>query len=169
MMTSINWNIFRVTGPWWGIRQSPVSSAHKGHWRAALMFSLISAWPNGWVNNRYAGDLRRHSAHYDVTVMFLEKRITWQNNAHCLQFVGRYCWWWITLSVPGQNGGHFEDDIAFFVNEKFCVLIKIAQNFVSDGPITNSPAWVRIVAWGRRQGIIWNNADSIPWDAYMRH
>ena len=25
---------------------------------------------NGWVNNRVAGDLRRHHAHYDVTVMF---------------------------------------------------------------------------------------------------
>ena len=24
---------------------------------------------NGWVNNRHAGDLRRHGAHYDVTVM----------------------------------------------------------------------------------------------------
>ena len=24
---------------------------------------------NGWVNNREAGDLRRHRAHYDVTVM----------------------------------------------------------------------------------------------------
>ena len=24
---------------------------------------------NGWVNNRDAGDLRRHRAHYDVTVM----------------------------------------------------------------------------------------------------
>ena len=24
---------------------------------------------NGWVNNREADDLRRHSAHYDVTVM----------------------------------------------------------------------------------------------------
>ena len=23
----------------------------------------------GWVNNREAGDLRRHSAHFDVTVM----------------------------------------------------------------------------------------------------
>ena len=26
-------------------------------------------WINGWVNNREAGDLRRHIAHYDVTVM----------------------------------------------------------------------------------------------------
>ena len=31
--------------------------------------SLICAWTNGWVNNRDACDLRRHRAHYDVTVM----------------------------------------------------------------------------------------------------
>ena len=34
------------------------------------LFSLICAWINGWVNNRKAGDLRRHRAHYDVTVMW---------------------------------------------------------------------------------------------------
>ena len=33
------------------------------------MFSLICAWINAWVNNREAGDLRRHRAHYDVVVM----------------------------------------------------------------------------------------------------
>ena len=33
------------------------------------MFYLISAWINGWVNNREAGDLRRHRAHYGVIVM----------------------------------------------------------------------------------------------------
>ena len=33
------------------------------------MFSLIWDWMNGWVNNREAGDLRRHRAHYDVTIM----------------------------------------------------------------------------------------------------
>ena len=31
---------------------------HKGQWRWALMFSLIPAWPNNWVDNRNAGDLR---------------------------------------------------------------------------------------------------------------
>ena len=36
----------------------------------AFMFSLICVWINGWVNNREAGDLRRHRAHYDVTVMW---------------------------------------------------------------------------------------------------
>ena len=52
-----------------GIHQSPVNSPHKGQWRGALMFSLICTWTNDWVNNRNAGDLRRHRAHYDVTVM----------------------------------------------------------------------------------------------------
>ena len=33
------------------------------------MFSLICPWTNGWANNRGASDLKRHRAHYDVTVM----------------------------------------------------------------------------------------------------
>ena len=51
------------------IHRSPVNSSHKGQWRAALMFSLICFWINGWVNIREAGDLRRYRTHYDVTVM----------------------------------------------------------------------------------------------------
>ena len=47
----------------------PVNSPHKGQWRRALMFSLICARMNDWVNNPEAGDLRRHRGHYDVTVM----------------------------------------------------------------------------------------------------
>ena len=53
-----------------GIHRSPVNSPHKGQWCGALMFSLICAWINGWVNNCEAGDLRRHLAHYDVIVMY---------------------------------------------------------------------------------------------------
>ena len=52
-----------------GIHRSQVNSPHKGQWRGALMFSLIDAWTNGWVNNRDAGSFRSHLAHYDVTVM----------------------------------------------------------------------------------------------------
>ena len=48
---------------------SPMNSPHKGQWRGALMFSLIRAQINGRVNNREAGDLRRHQAHCDVIVM----------------------------------------------------------------------------------------------------
>ena len=47
----------------------PVNSPHKGQWREALMFTLICARINGWVNNREAGDFRRYRAHYDVIVM----------------------------------------------------------------------------------------------------
>ena len=50
------------------VHRSPVNFPHKDQWREAL-FSLICAWTNGWVNNRDTGDLRRHHAHYDVTVM----------------------------------------------------------------------------------------------------
>ena len=53
-----------------GIHRSPVNSPHKGQWRGALIFSLICVWTNGWANHRDAGDLRRHRAHYDVTVMY---------------------------------------------------------------------------------------------------
>ena len=51
------------------IHRSSVDSPHEGQWRGALMFSLICTRANGWANNRDTGDLRRHRAHYDVTVM----------------------------------------------------------------------------------------------------
>ena len=52
-----------------GIHRSPVNPPHKGQWRGVVMFSLICARMNGWVNNREAGDMRGYRAHYDVTVM----------------------------------------------------------------------------------------------------
>ena len=51
------------------IHRSPVNFPHKGQWRGALMFSLIYAWINDWVNIHEAGDLRRQHGHYDVIVM----------------------------------------------------------------------------------------------------
>ena len=53
----------------WRIHRSPVNSPHKSQWRGAVMFSLTCAWLNGWVNNREAGELRRHRDHYDVIIM----------------------------------------------------------------------------------------------------
>ena len=58
------------------IHRSPVNSPHKGQWRGALMFYLIRAWINGWVNNGESGDLRRHRAHYDVIVMDMYRNRT---------------------------------------------------------------------------------------------
>ena len=64
----IKWKHFPRYWPF--VREWPVNFPHKGQWRGALMFSLICAWMNGWVNNREAGDSRRHRAHYDVTAMY---------------------------------------------------------------------------------------------------
>ena len=67
---AIKWKHFPRYWPFVrGIHQSPVNSPHKGQWRGALMFPLISTWINGWVNNRDTGYLRRLRAHYDVTIM----------------------------------------------------------------------------------------------------
>ena len=66
MMTSSNGNISRVTGPLCG---EFTGHPRKGQWRGALLFSLICARINGWVNTRKVGDFRRNHARYDVTVI----------------------------------------------------------------------------------------------------
>ena len=43
-------------------------------------FSLICAWINGWLNDREVGDLKRHHAHYDVTVMNFQVFLRWRRN-----------------------------------------------------------------------------------------
>ena len=42
----------------WRIHRSQMNSLHKGQWGGTY----------GWVSNNETGDLRRHRAHYDVTV-----------------------------------------------------------------------------------------------------
>ena len=79
---AMSWRLHAL--PWWrhqmesfsallalctGNSLVPVNSPHKGQWRGPLMFSLICAWINDWVNNPKAGDLRRYRGHYDVNVM----------------------------------------------------------------------------------------------------
>ena len=63
----------------------------QNQWHRALMFSLICAWINGWVNNREAGDFRRHRAHYDVIVMLCDTAL-----AH----MGPLNGWLLTLFYP---------------------------------------------------------------------
>ena len=64
------------------VGNSPVTGEfpHKGQWRGALMFSLICAWINSWVNNREAGDFGRHRAHYDVIAMWCTFSISKQKS-----------------------------------------------------------------------------------------
>ena len=77
------------------IHRSPVNFPHKGHWRGALMFSLIYAWINDWVNNREAGDLRRQCGHYDVIVM--------------IQRITLFMTWLLTIAIGLYI--RFDDDI----------------------------------------------------------
>ena len=78
-------------------------------------------------------------------------------------------WWWFLVIVdtwncrkhhgfgllqfnsspPGQNGGHFAEDIfkCIFVNENVWILIKFSLNIVPDGQINNISALVQIMAW----------------------
>ena len=76
----IKWKDLRYCAFVWGIHRSPVNSSHRGQWRGAWMFSLICAWINGWVNNRDAGDLRRHRPHNYVTVMWIYFCVASDNN-----------------------------------------------------------------------------------------
>ena len=73
MMTSSNGNIFRVTGhlcgEFTGQRWIPRTKASAAE---LWCFRWSTLWRNGWVNNREVGDLRRHQAHYDVIVMWLQ-------------------------------------------------------------------------------------------------
>ena len=73
----IKWKHFPRYWPFlMGMQWSPKDSPHKGQWRGALMLSLIYAWINGWVNDRDAGELKPHRAHYDVTVMISTKLVS---------------------------------------------------------------------------------------------
>ena len=91
----IKWKHFPRYWPFvWGIHWSSVNPLHKGQWRGALMFSLICDWING-VNNREAGDLRRHCAHCDVIVM-----VMWRFDIYFVFFVSlkllnkQSSFWW---------------------------------------------------------------------------
>ena len=67
-MTSSNWNISAFLALCAG--NSPVTSEFPSQMpvtRSLMFFICTSAC--GWVNSRDAGDLRRHRAHYDVTLV----------------------------------------------------------------------------------------------------
>ena len=67
-------------------------------------------------------------------------------------------------SPPGvKNGRYFADDIfiCIFVNEAFCILIKISLKFVPKRLGLDD-----CLAPNRQQAIIWTNTDLIHWHIY---
>ena len=111
----IQWNHFPRYWPFvWGIDRSPVNSPHKGQWRGALMFSLICTRINDWVNNREAGDLRRHRGHYDVNVML---NINWLSAVMTI-YVCCATWFmwhcrlsWVSIIIADDLAPYWRQDI----------------------------------------------------------
>ena len=120
------------------IHRSPVNSPHKRPVTRYFDFSLIYFWIRGWVNSGEAGDLWRHRAHYDFTVITLRNLPSMNNQVnscevgllrsqaicHWLKSRRKVLWRQLNPSPPGQNGRHFTDDIfrSFFVNDNFFIL-----------------------------------------------
>ena len=77
---------------------------------------------------------------------------------------------YFTSYPPGKNGRHFADDIfkCIFVNEKFCILIKISLKFVLGVSNWQEPNVCLENSLGpnRREAIIWTNTDPIHWRIY---
>ena len=72
----IRWKEFSRHWPFvLGIQRSPVKSPNKGQRRGALMFFFAMRLIRRLSKHRYAGDLRPHCAHYNVTAMFLWTRL----------------------------------------------------------------------------------------------
>ena len=83
-----------------------------------------------------------------LTVTFVpEIRTTFPLGKIHLKMSSAKCWLFssgFNSSLPGQSGRHFADDIfkCIFVNEKFCISIKISLKFFPKGSIDNDPASV---------------------------
>ena len=122
----IKWKLFPRYWPFvQGFHQSPVNSPHKGQWHGAVMFSLISAWINGWVNNRKAGDLRRHRAYYDVTVMFIVGQ--WGTESH-IGSLWPTLWLKVCRFVIFSNWTHIHIHIHIYIyKDKFVVVVNCSQ------------------------------------------
>ena len=126
-----------------GIHRSPVNSLHQGQWRGALMFSLICAWINRWVNYGKAGDLRRHRAHYDVIVMIMALVVAMPSAATMLtMWNGNHP---VSLESEFRQLETFRcEKIILNTNPCFC----FPEMYF--GPVSFvDPLWIRNVIWYR--------------------
>ena len=118
MMTSSNGNTFRVTGPLYeeftGHRWSPVTNASDTElWWVFLRLRLNKRLSK----NRDAGDLRRHRAHYDVTVIV----IGYSSSFVCTGDLGRQ---WVIqkyFDIVNQDfaRSYCQDFFCFYLEKRF--------------------------------------------------
>ena len=140
MITSSNGNIFHVTGTLCGEFTGPGEfPTQRPVTRSFDVFFLICVWINGWVNNREAGDLRRHRSHYDVNVMSKKRvhraRQIWGCNSRKRTFwAGLLSYFAIRIALPSQKKCHriwwiyqvYENGLG-----KFCVYPFVYSNMMT--------------------------------------
>ena len=165
------------------IHRSPVNFPHKGQWRGALMFSLIYAWINDWVNNREAGDLRRQHGHYDVIVMnmFTSCQLFFQtiNQGSISDIFRRQFEHVIMVSYDVSIGYYFNSYLIFPGCEKItnilhtplwyacCWYVRVLiANSVTLVPYLESN-WQE-VGFGLVNGLVPNHSGQVNW-RYMRY
>ena len=143
-MTSSKGNIFRVTDPlcreFTGHRWIPRTKASDAE------LSLICAWTNAWVNNRDAGDLRRHRTHHGVTVMSTWVVFCFRVNEH---YFGKL-WKKINATRPRPILGlcPANDRRLYFVTLESALTMHSQTTFVPTNPIIDKKsALVLVTCW----------------------
>ena len=120
-------------------------------------------WINGWVNNREAGDFRRHRAHYDVIVM--HAHYPWSATSQGNPFMQKFILRW-------SNTSYFSKDKD--ITQTFGAVQYIMKNQKFGNPLLwFSASCITFIdcpsAWNWR-GIAWNYfhryypCESIPWN-----
>ena len=169
---TIKWKHFPRYWPFvWGIHWWPVNSPHKGQWRRALIFWTRT---NDWISNCDAGDLRRHRAHYDVTVMFAFFFSFIANVPLLVRHSKSQAQITLLTHLPLDKMATISDDIFRYIyrNWKFCILIRISLKIAPKGSIDNNPALVQVMAWCRTGDMLLHVSQAMLTqfiDAYMRH
>ena len=130
--------------PYWpfvrGIHWSPINSPHKGQWRGALVFSLICTWINRWLTVCEAGELRRHRAHYDATVM-LDLGLIY------VFFFFFFIFFFFILNIKkGTRPGFYKDTLTMPPGWRLgfsCFFMQLCSTILSAGEVTSqvNQAW----------------------------
>ena len=121
-----------------GIHRSPVNSPHKKASDAEPFWFFICAWINGWVNDGDAGDVRRHRAHYDVTVMWLYGYCGWISIVYVCRIFGRKTRVLVTLTIRYSKVGKIKNCVVWWKTSR-----DSTKRFFNGTQITSSTFYLR--------------------------
>ena len=120
-----------------GIHRSPMNSPQKGQGHGAMVFSLICAQLNGWVNTREAGNVRCYRTHCDVILML----IVLQTYLCQTEGPSRHVRWWPLHIINIADALSRSVSFALYLNLTFTTHIHHIQfrNFVVTVVNVNAP------------------------------